>query len=302
VRRWVDEALGSPVVEHRDVTGGMSPGCATRLEAADGSRAFVKAVGSELNPETPTLFRREIHVLSLLGSDPLWAGLLASYDADGWVAILLEDVEGRHPDLADDHEMALLLEATDRLTEVLSTTVSGDPGPGPAGVELRKVTDVFDRWRSAIDDVAFLPDHLVPRWLRQRPTEVAERGDLLVASGRDEQLVHCDIRDDNLLVRPGGDLVFVDWGQTMLGMPWLDPLLARLERVEDPWFDESVHDSPPLRAVGDELVTSWLLAFGTFLAWRAHTAVDVNLPTLNDFRRRESARLLGAAARRLGIV
>ncbi len=52
---------------------------------------------------------------------------------------------------------------------------------------------------------------------------------------------------------------------------------------------------------GDAAVTAWLAGFGTFLAWRAHTAVDVNLPMLGEFRRRESERLLAAAARRLDL-
>ncbi len=94
VRAWVADTLGSPVVEAPDQVGGMSPGCATRLVCEDGTRAFVKAVGVELNPMTPILFRREITVLSLIGSHELWADLLASYDDGDWVAVLLEDVEG----------------------------------------------------------------------------------------------------------------------------------------------------------------------------------------------------------------
>ena len=60
VRAWVDSTLGSPVVEAREQVGGMSPGCATRLVCADGTRAFIKAVGaaSEANSaersETPS--------------------------------------------------------------------------------------------------------------------------------------------------------------------------------------------------------------------------------------------------------
>jgi hypothetical protein len=75
VRAWVDQALGSPVTSWADQVGGMSPGCATRVVGADGSRAFVKAVGVELNPDSPVLFRREIERLRLIGDDPLWAGL-----------------------------------------------------------------------------------------------------------------------------------------------------------------------------------------------------------------------------------
>lgn len=113
--------------------------------------------------------------------------------------------------------------------------------------------------------------------------------------------MHWDIRDDNLLVRPTGEIVFLDWGAAGVGADWLDPLLARLERVESPWFDASLATSPALARAGDDAVTAWLAGFGTFLAWRAVTAVDVNLPTIGEFRRRESRRFLGAAARRLGL-
>jgi hypothetical protein len=72
VRAWVEEVLGSPVVEVDEQVGGMSPGCATRVRTADGSRAFVKAVGPELNAMTPGLFRH--------------------------AALMLADVPGVHPD------------------------------------------------------------------------------------------------------------------------------------------------------------------------------------------------------------
>ena len=44
---------------------------------------------------------------------------------------------------------------------------------------------------------------------------------------------------------------------------------------------------PALAAAGDEAVTAFLAGFGTHLAVRSVVAVDVNLPTLNDFRLRE---------------
>ena len=114
------------------------------------------------------------------------------------------------------------------------------------------------------------------------------------------QVAHWDIRVDNLLRRPGGEVVFVDWGVAARGPAWVDPLLARLERVEDPWFDTSVASSPSLADVGDEAVTAFLAGFGAHLAVRSVVAVDVNLPTLNDFRVRESRRMLEAVARRTG--
>ncbi len=305
VRAWVDDTLGSPVVEAVDQVGGMSPGCATRLRCADGTRAFVKAVTSTLNPDTPTLFRRETTALGLLGDHPLWADLLASYDDGDAVALLLEDVEGRHPDLADDATMARLVDATDELGAVMRERVDvAEVGPLVGSVLMEPgLTDlqaVFRVWLTAFDDLAGLPDAPVPRWVRDGAREWRDRMEALAAVPSDT-LVHWDVRIDNLLQRPSGEIVFLDWGACGVGRAWLDPLLVRLERVDRPWFDASLATSPPLAALGDDAVTTWLVGLGTTLAVRAVTAVDVNLPTLADFRRAESARFLAAAARRLGL-
>lgn len=305
VRDWVDDALGSPVVEAVDQVGGMSPGCATRLLAADGTRAFVKAVGTDLNPDTPTLFRREITALTLLGSDPLWAGLLASYDDGDRVAVLLEDVEGTHPDLADDATMERLLAATDDLGAELRRRIdTADVQHLVGGVLMEAgLTDLqttFRNWLPAFDALSQLPDAPVPSWVRDDASAWQGRmADL--ARDPSDTLVHWDVRVDNLLQRPSGEIVFLDWGAAGVGRAWLDPLLARLERVDQPWFDRSLATSPALAALGDDAVTTWLVGIGTNLAVRAVTAVDINLPTLAAFRRTESARFLGAAARRIGI-
>lgn len=308
VRHWVDTTLGSPVVEHHDQTGGMSPGCATRVICADGTRAFVKAVGRELNPDTPTLFRREILALGLLGSHPLWADLLASYDEDGWVGLILEDVEGTHPDFSDDAVMDRLLATTDELVEVMNARIPDLPRPatndestvplyraGPT--DLRRV---YAGWLNGLAQAHAVPRDLMPAWVVERRDELRV-GVAALADDPVDHVVHWDIRNDNLLQRPTGELVFLDWGAFGIGTAWLDPLLARLERVHLPWFDASLASSPALAAAGDDRVTSWLVGLGTQLAWRAHTATDVNLPALKEFRRAESARFLAAAARRLDL-
>ena len=294
VHSWVEEQLGSPVVRTAEQVGGMSPGCATRLVCADGTRAFVKAVGFELNPDTPGLFRREIGVLDHLGEHELWARLLASYDDGAWVALLIEDVEGRHPDFADPDELAAVLDGTDRLSGVLQEAEV------PASVDLVDVASVFGTWADSLATLADASDATpVPDWLRTDPHGWA---DVLRehAARPMPHLAHWDIRVDNLLRRPGGDVVFVDWGTAARGPSWADPLLARLERVDEQWFDDSIAASPALREAGDDAVTAFLAGFAAHLAVRSVVAVDVNLPTLNDFRVRESARMLEAVARRTG--
>lgn len=294
VRQWVEETLGSPVVATAEQVGGMSPGCATRVTCADGSRAFVKAVGHELNPDTPRLFRREVAVLGHLGEHELWARLLASYDDGAWVALLIEDVEGRHPDFTDEADLAAVVAGTDRLSQVLQERAV------PRSVDLVDVSSVFRKWAACLDTLADAPTEApVPTWLRTDP-----HGWAAVLSDHAARpmpyVAHWDIRVDNLLRRPDGRIVFVDWGVAARGPAWVDPLLARLERVEDPWFDASTAASPALSEAGDDVVTAFLAGFGAHLAVRSVVAVDVNLPTLNDFRIRESRRMLDGVARRTG--
>jgi aminoglycoside phosphotransferase (APT) family kinase protein len=139
----------------------------------------------------------------------------------------------------------------------------------------------------------------VPAWVHgQAPDWAARLLDL--AEQPASHVAHWDIRVDNLLRRPDGQMVFLDWGMAARGPAWADPLLARLERVDSAWFDASLAGSPALAEAGDEVVTAFLAGFGTHLAVRSAVAVDVNLPTLNDFRVRESRRILGAVARRTG--
>jgi hypothetical protein len=294
VRAWVEETLGSPVVSTAEQVGGMSPGCATRVTCADGTRAFVKAVGVELNPDTPGLFRREVGVLEHLGAHELWARLLASYDDGAWVALLIEDVEGRHPDFTHATELEAVLAGTDRLSEILRER------DVPSSVDLVDVAFVLRRWAESLSTLAEAPSAApVPDWLRADPYGWAD----VLREHADRPMphvAHWDIRVDNLLRRPDGEIVFLDWGAAARGPAWADPILARLERVDDPWFDDSIGASPALAEAGDDVVTAFLAGFGAHLAVRSLVAVDVNLPTLNDFRIRESRRMLEAVARRTG--
>ena len=294
VRAWVEDTLGSPVVAAAEQVGGMSPGCATRLRCADGTRAFVKAVGPELNALTPHLFRHEAAMLDHLGAGPLWAPLLASYDEpEGWVALLLEDVAGRHPDLSDDQDAARVLAAVDVFVDRLA-------GRGE-GVEDRfgRLSESLGRFASMWPDLDDVPATLLPGWARERADEMQGRATDLQAAAVGEHVVNYDIRNDNLLLRPDGSVVIVDWGMSRVGAPWLDPLVARLEWADQPAFDDRVRDSPALQQLGEEQVTTFVYLLGAWLAHRSH--VDHSGPPgLAEFRVRESGRFLAAAQRRLG--
>ena len=126
VRAWVEETLGSPVAldrraGRRDVAG---------LRDAAGLRGRDPGLREGGRPgaqrQTPELFRHEIAALGVLGEHPLWAPLLASYDEPGgWVALLLGDVEGRHPDMTDAGDVATVLAAVDRFVDALAGRGAG---------------------------------------------------------------------------------------------------------------------------------------------------------------------------------
>src|SRR3954469_20591978 len=116
VRGWVDDRLGSRVVSAETQVGGFSPGVAARLVCADGTRAFVKAVSSEANSESPDMHRREAKVTAALPEVAPAPRLLATYDDGTWVALLFQDLQGRHPHLPwREDELRRVINSIDEL-------------------------------------------------------------------------------------------------------------------------------------------------------------------------------------------
>lgn len=309
VRGWVDASLGSPVVTTIEQVGGMSPGCATRLVTTGGRTAFVKAVGASLPSDTPVLFRREIDVLRVLPPAPYRPALLGAYDDGDWVALLLEDVDGRPPDLTDPHgpDATAVRELVERQARELT--------PPPPGVTTRRLAEMAARWQERWAELVAAPDHVLPGWAAGRAGALSRRvatlPDRLVSvpawaspppgpRGRPrlvpESLCHWDVREDNLLVRPDGAAVIVDWGMCCLGPSWADAFMLALTWVDTPAFDELTADLP----VGPDVVTDLLLAFAGSQAWRAAQPPKPGLPTLADYWRAEAARGVAGARRRLG--
>jgi hypothetical protein len=97
VREGVEEILGARVVAATSQPGGLSPGSADRVVTHQGGAAFVKAVSSAQNEESPGIHRMEAAVCRQLPPDVPAARFIGVYDDGEWVALVLEDVEGRHP-------------------------------------------------------------------------------------------------------------------------------------------------------------------------------------------------------------
>lgn len=220
VRTAVEEILGAAVVEAVSQPGGFSPGSADRVITADGCRAFVKAVSTVMNPHSPDMHRREIAVTAALPASAPAPRLLGSVDdqgeGDDWVALVVTDVDGRQPALPwrDDE-----LEAA----RVAYEAVAALPLVG-ALAQLPRTGAAFARdfagWQRLRDE----PDLALDRWAAthvDRLTATAAQAEAALAG---DELVHCDARADNLLVRPDGSVVVVDWPHATRGAAWFDRL------------------------------------------------------------------------------
>lgn len=291
VREWVERELGSPVVEAATQPGGMSPGCAARLRLADGSRAFVKAVGSSLNPNTPDLFRTEIAVLSVLKPVPWRATLRAAYDDGDWVAMILDDVAGRHPNWADPVDVDRVLATVEHQTRELT--------PAPYGLEVTPAAEQAARWRATLENAA--PEELaaLPEWLDPTAEVVSRLLARLPEWLSGDTLCHWDVRNDNLLIRDDGSVVIVDWGMVRRGPPWADTAVFALEWAESPRFGQIMAASPFVVGVDGDALTALLLGIGVHLTVMGTRPPPPGLPTMPTFRRVEGARILEGVRRRL---
>ena len=148
VRSEIEQWLGGVVVGAATQPTGFSPGVAARLTVDDGRRVFVKAVGPEPNSESPKIHRREIRIVADLPRAAPVPRLLRSYDEGegGWVALVFEDVDGRHP------MQPWRIDELDRVVtamEELSMTLT--PSPLPATV-VGMASDEFVRGWSRLHE------------------------------------------------------------------------------------------------------------------------------------------------------
>jgi len=192
VRQAVEEIVGATVIAAESQHGGFSPGVAARLRAENGRRAFVKAVSPDQNDESPGLHRREARVSAALPPEAPAPRFLGSYDDGHWIALVLEDVEGRHPQtpwIRDE------LEAVLRTLDGLAR--AGTPCPVPDLPQASAaLADDFRGW----DRVAANPPADLDPWVAANLDWLREQSRRGLAAMDGVTLVHFDIRADNLLL------------------------------------------------------------------------------------------------------
>jgi aminoglycoside phosphotransferase (APT) family kinase protein len=282
VRVAVEEVCGAPVTEARTQPGGFSPGVAARLRCADGSRYFVKAVSAGANPDSPRLHRREGQNLAALdpvivaGSLPV-PRLRGMVDLGPWVALVLDDVDGRHPGLPwRAGELRLVLAALDRLAETLT----------PAPIAVRTFAErhdiAFSGWRTLSGSPE--QDSLDP-WSRAHLDELAALESTWAAHAAGDTLLHSDVRADNLLLTPGG-MVVVDWPHACRGAAFVELVLfaPSVAMQGGPELGELLRMSRAGRSSQRQSVAAILCALAGYFTRQALQPPPPGLPTVRAFQ------------------
>jgi hypothetical protein len=280
VRAWADESLGSPVTAWSSEPGGFSPGVAARVSCADGTRAFLKAVSAEVNPVSPGMHRTEAEVTAALPASLGSPRLLSSYDDGTWVALLLEQVDGRPPAVPwRPDELSAALRALDRLAEVPAL-------PGlPSFAE--RLGDEFSCWQQM---AASPPPDLLP-WQRDHLDDLLELELAAVEAVAGDRLVHLDARGDNMLVRADGEVVLVDWPWAAAGDPLADLVCfvpsAVLTGAGDP--ESVLLGSATGRDADPRAVNAILTAFTGLMEHARRKPPPPGIETVRDFQAAQAA-------------
>ncbi|MDT4995279.1 MAG: hypothetical protein QOH97_5171 [Actinoplanes sp.] len=280
VRSAVEQIIGDEVVSAVSQVGGFSPGTADRVVTRSGGRAFVKAVSPAQNDTSVRLARQEATVVAALPAGVPAPRLLGRHDDGYWTVLIFEDVEGRNPRTPwVDRELAAAVAALRELARAATPA----PLTGlPAAAEVLR--PLLAGWRNL---AARPPADLDPWVLAHLGALRAAADRALLAVRTGETLVHLDVRADNLLVRPDGTIVLVDWPHACIGPAWLDSVLLGLNVI--------VHGGAPGPAFAEVepgVCTDALAGFAGYFLDIGRLPDPPGLPTVREFQRAQGAALL----------
>jgi len=293
VRAAIEQHLGSPVVAAVNQNGGFSPGLAARVRCANGRRAFVKAAGISLNPDTPGIHRAEARIAAVLPRGTPAPRLRYSYDDGDWVALVFDEVDGRMPTMPwQSADVRQVLDALVDLARVLTPC----PLPDVPTIAEKLGHDLLGYRRLAADP----PGDLDP-WERRHLDELARLGESSLSTMDGDTLLHVDIRADNVLIEPDGQVIFVDWPHAARGAAWIDTVAFGINAGLyglDP--DLLLADHPVLRDVDPQHITGLLVGLAGYFTEQGRRPDPPGLPTVRAFQRAQGAATLAWVRRRTG--
>lgn len=270
LRTTIERRLGSPVTDAESAGAGFTPGFASVLTCADGSRHFVKAASKVAQRVFADAYREEAHKLRAMPADLPVPRLVWTHEDDGWVVLALEHVAGTNP--VRPWQPAQLEACLDTL-EVLADRLT--PPPLPLDTFADDLAACLDGWDHVRRNSPGLP-HL---------EDAAELAAGFREATAGDTLVHTDARDDNFLVAQGR-AVLCDWNWPVVGAAWIDSVGLLVAAHGEGLDAEAVLARRALTrdVAADDIDTVLALLAGFFLERR-----DQPAPTSSPYLRRHQS-------------
>ena len=265
VRSLVEHQLGGTVVGAVSQDGGFTPGFASVLTTDTGRRGFVKAASKAAQREIAASYAEEARKLALLGDSIPAPRLEWVHEDETWVVLGFEALDARQP--RRPWRPAELDRALDLAEEVVATTA--DP---PAALGLKPLVEelplLVDGWQS------------VPSSWPHRDEAAALAGRMATLS-RDGRFVHCDLRDDNVLLVDDGRTLACDWNWPALGPAWQDTVDLLVSAHGDGLdVDPLLATRPLTRDVAPDDLDAWIAALCGFMLAARQRPVRASSPHL----------------------
>ena len=294
VRAAVSRQLGAPVVAFERSVGGFSDGVAG-VVATSGPRAFIKAVPAASAAAED--YRTEVAVNQRLPAALPTPRLQFSFEQDDWVLLCFDELDGRHPgEPWRTSELVSVLDSWEACGSVLrSLNIAGLPTvadrmQGRCGT-WRALAGVGSYGRLTVDDLS--------PWERPNLDRLAQVEDGWQRHVAGAQLLHFDLRFDNMMLSPIGGVWFLDWGRACTGPGWVDLVCLLLESDLGRINPERLFLSrSPGKSADPEAVDAFLVALASNWMSSADQASPTHAPHLQSRRVRSRDQTLAWLRRR----
>ncbi|WP_433241517.1 aminoglycoside phosphotransferase family protein [Streptosporangium sp. CA-135522] len=282
LRDFVTVHLGSAIIRADVQSGGFTPGVAARLILTNG-RVFIKAIPND--HVLAAKYRTEAETAGHLpGNTPSprlrWHGTAA-----GWVILIFDDIDGRHPDLTPGSpDIFTVASALSDMAALLT------PNPLPH-LPLASISRA--RLLHGWGDLATSPPHDLGGWEQRHLQALTDLETLWVRHADGTTLVHGDIRPDNLLITSDATAAVVDWAQPCQGAAWQDiaDLIPHMimaghspQTAEKALIGLSVWD-----LAEPDVITSYAAAFAGYWTRMSRQSAPPGVPHLRSYQRRAAA-------------
>ncbi|WP_037969303.1 phosphotransferase family protein [Streptosporangium amethystogenes] len=294
LRNSITAHLGSAVVTADVQGGGFTPGVAARLGLANDDRVFIKAI-----PDDHVLSGKYLTEAATSADLPATAPTprLRWYDASaGWIVLIFEDLDGRHPDLSPGSaDVPAVVTAVSGLVELLTPSPLSDlPSASTTRVSL------LHGWRELVT----CPPADLGGWERRHLCDLSELETHWAQHADGSTLIHGDIRPDNMIATAGEVVFVVDWAQPSRGAAWQDiadlvphmimaghsPVSAEKTLIGVPAWDFAL----------PEVITSYAASFAGYWTRMSRQPAPPGVPNLRGYQRRAAAAAIAWTMYRTG--